>query len=76
MRRSPIPQRDQTTWMMTLVRITTICIQNNEAGQGSPFESVTLFSTDYPPGYTPEVKLSKNLIGSAKGGFPVPDAEQ
>lgn len=72
-RRSLILQRDQTIWMMTLVRIR---IQNHEAGQGRLFESVTLLSPDYPPGYTPEVKLSKNLIGSAKGGFTVPDAER
>lgn len=72
MRRSPILQRGQTIWMMTLVRV----MQNAEAGQGSLFESVTLLSTDYPPGYTPEAKLSKNLIGSAKGGFAVPDAER
>lgn len=46
-------------------------MQNDEAGQGRLFEPVALLSTDYPPGYTPEVKLSKNLIGSAKGGFTV-----
>lgn len=50
--------------------------QNHEAGQASLFESVALFSTDYPPGYTPEAKLSKNLIGSAKGGFTGPGDER
>lgn len=31
---------------------------------------MALLPTDYPPGYAPgEVKLSKNLIGSAKGKF-------
>lgn len=46
--------------------------QNSKRDQGDRFDSVALFATDYPPGYTPEVKLSKNLIGSAKGGFAFP----
>lgn len=50
-------------------------IQNSEAVRGEMFDSAALFTTDYPPGYTPEVKLSKNLIGSAKGGFTVPAQE-
>lgn len=50
-------------------------LQNSEAVQGEMFDSAALFTTDYPPGYTPEAKLSKNLIGSAKGGFTVPARE-
>lgn len=36
------------------------------------FDAVAVFTADYPPGYTSEVKLSKNLIGSAKGGSAAP----
>lgn len=46
--------------------------QNSTRVQGDMFDCVALFTADYPPGYTPEDKLSKNLIGSAKGGFAVP----
>lgn len=46
--------------------------QNSTRVQGDVFDCVALFTADYPPGYTPEDKLSKNLIGSAKGGFAVP----
>lgn len=46
--------------------------QNSKQVQGDRSDSVALFATDYPPGYTPEANLSKNLIGSAKGGFAVP----
>lgn len=47
-------------------------IQNSRRVKGDLFDSVALFTADYPPGYTPEVNLSKNLIGSAKGGLAVP----
>lgn len=73
-RKSLILQKDQMIWMMTLVGITSICVRVLRESRVTCLIPCLCSPADYPPGYTPEVKLSKNLIGSAKGGFVVPES--
>lgn len=73
-RKSLILQKDQMIWMMTLVGIASICVRTLRESRVACLTLWLCSPADYPPGYTPEVKLSKNLIGSAKGGFAVPNS--